>query len=263
MENSDWFNEYDFGPAESASGVTRVGEMLKYEYKGAYVWGYNEEELEQAKRRVDERQCEVELERQTNTIRAMVGQRLLAASLEMWRDTPANSKAKGVAAGWLESPTDNLIIVGPIGSGKTYLMACLCRALVERGWRGHSTDWGDAERDAYWLSAPGWVNQVKRGFRSDDEAYTAENMLALAKSAGVLFLDDLGKVHPGANGVSWLEDQFYGLVDSRYRKSLPTVVTTEWNRDALAERVGSSVVSRLMDGALIAGMDAYEWRKPQ
>jgi len=237
--------------------------MLSEEYRGRYVRGATEEELEKAKADVDEQEREATAQRKAGIIRAMVGERLFEASLDIWQETKANAKSKAAAMRWLDTLKSNCIIVGPIGSGKTYLMACICRALVEAGWQAHSMDWGKVERDLYWLSAPDWINQVKRGFRSDEDSYRADNMLSLAKSAGILFLDDLGKVHPGANGVSWLEDQFYSLVDARYRKSLPTVVTTEWNRDALSERVGTSVVSRLMDGAIIAGMDAYEWRKPQ
>lgn len=252
-------------PASTRRTFTKLdgSSFMSEEYHNRHVYGATEEELEQAKRDVDEQERQADLTRKAGIIRSMVGERLFGASLDAWQETKANAKAKGTALAWLGDPKVNCIIVGPIGSGKTYLMACILRALVEKGWRAHTTDWGDPERDLYWLSAPEWINQVKRGFRSDDEAYRAESMLSLAKSAGVLFLDDLGKVHPGANGVSWLEDQFYGLVDARYRKALPTVVTTEWNREALGERVGASVVSRLMDGAMIAGMDAYEWRKPQ
>lgn len=55
----------------------------------------------------------------------------------------------------------------------------------------------------------------------------------------------------------------YTVFDARYRENLPTVITTEWKSDALADRVGLSVVSRLEDGALVAGLKADRWRKPR
>jgi hypothetical protein len=105
---------------------------------------------------------------------------------------------------------------------------------------------------------------VKRGFNDRDSAEKANIKAEYAESAAFLVLDDLGKVHPGKD-VSYTEEQFYAIVEARYRNELPTIVTTEWKSKALAERVGESVVSRLEDGAAVAGIKKppEPYRKPK
>jgi DNA replication protein DnaC len=179
--------------------------------------------------------------------------RLAGASFETFGRTRGNAKAHQTAQSWLETRhISNLIIHGPIGSGKSYLAACVFRALLER------------EEPSLWLRAPMLLAEIKRGFRLEKARDHSDEILRLAVSVPVLFLDDLGKTHPGRD-VSWVEEQLYLVIDARYGDMLPTVVTTEWASAALAERVGESVVSRLLDGAVLAGLGtpAQPYRRPK
>jgi len=170
------------------------------------------------------------------------GSRLGQASLAAFEQGAHNAAALKAATAWLaEERKPNLIIVGPIGSGKSYLAACLYNALHAH-WE-----------PAYWLNAGSLMAQIRRGFSDRDAAAEAGERMELAERAPYLVLDDLGKVHPGKD-VSWVEETFYSIVEARYRNELPTIVTTEWKSAALAERVGMSVVSRLEDGAWVAGI---------
>jgi DNA replication protein DnaC len=236
------------------------------EYKGQYLHG-TPEEREQQRQQIDEYHRQYHREHIRRTSERLLGKRLAAITWENIEETAANRRAIEVVKNWVGHPVDNLIIVGPIGSGKTCIMACACRHLLHKGWDESlvlSTMFQEEDsKTVDWLSAPDWIATVKRGYSDEAASCDAQSMENQAASAGILFLDDLGKVQPGANGVGWLEEQFYRIIEKRYRNARPTVVTTEWNRDALGERVGHSVVSRLMDHALIAGMDAHEWRKPQ
>jgi DNA replication protein DnaC len=170
------------------------------------------------------------------------GSRLGPASFDQFEERPHNGQALTLAKAWLqEARRPNLIIVGPVGSGKSYLAACLYRALV------------DQYEQTYWVNAGTLMAQIRRGFSSRDAAYEAGSRAEKAQTAPFLVLDDLGKVHPGRD-VSWVEETFYAIIEARYRNQLPTVVTTEWKTDALAERVGVSVVSRLEAGAWVIGL---------
>lgn len=182
------------------------------------------------------------------------GSRLETASFAAFIEGPHNREALALAAGWCDQdPRPNLLVVGPIGSGKSYLAACLYNALHARAC------------PAYWLNAASLMAQIRRGFGSREDAVRAGAKAEFATTAPVLVLDDLGKVHPGKD-VSWVEETFYAIVDERYRDGLPTIVTTEWKSVALAERVGESVVSRLQDGAWVAGIrkpaEPYRRRRP-
>lgn len=170
------------------------------------------------------------------------GSRLARASFADFSEGPHNTQALTLATTWLaEERKPNLIVVGPIKSGKSYLAACLYNALHAQ-WE-----------PAYWLNAGTLMAQIRRGFSDRESAATAGQRMENAERAPVLVLDDLGKVHPGKD-VSWVEETFYAIVEARYRDELPTIVTTEWKSEALAERVGPSVVSRLEDGAWVTGL---------
>ncbi|MBN1459027.1 MAG: ATP-binding protein [Armatimonadetes bacterium] len=170
--------------------------------------------------------------------------RLQMATFATFGRTRGNSQALEVSRRWMElKERPNLIIHGPIGSGKSYLAACVFHGLLER------------QVPALWLRAPMLLAQIKRGFRYEDAREQADELCRLAARAELLFLDDLGKTHPGRD-VSWVEEQLYLIVDRRYGDMLPTVVTTEWEYELLAERVGESVASRLLEGALLVGLEA-------
>ena len=187
--------------------------------------------------------------------RGDVGERLRGLSLAQFPVAPHNQTAHRVVLEWRDAaPEDPLILVGPVGSGKTYLAACL---------------YGDLTSDAYlrptlWVSVPHLLHQMKRGFRDEDERSRVNDTVRWAQQAPILFLDDLGKTHRGQS-VSWVEDQLYDIVDARYSNCLPTVVTTEWQAAALKDLVGESVVSRLLHGAWIAGISApaKPYRRPR
>lgn len=172
-----------------------------------------------------------------------LGSRLERVSFATFSEAEHNHEARAVADTWLSAdPMPNLIITGPIACGKSYLAACVHRALHDR------------EIFALWLNA-----LSIKGIGD-----SPERLRQIAGSVPVLVLDDLGKVHPGKQ-VSWVEECYYAVVDARYREERPTVVTTEWRSDALAERVGSSVVTRLEHGAIVAGIrrPATPYRRPQ
>lgn len=171
-----------------------------------------------------------------------LGTRLAGAGFETFLAGSQNAAALNAAQRWLQAdPRPNVLLVGPVQSGKSYLAACIHNALLL------------AQQPAYWLNASALVSRIRRGFTDPEAARTANRWMENAETAPVLVLDDLGKVHPGRD-VSWVEDTFYGITEARYRDELPTVVTTEWTATALAERVGESVVSRLEHGAWAVGM---------
>jgi DNA replication protein DnaC len=171
-----------------------------------------------------------------------LGSRLAAARVSGYITGPHNEDALKVAKEWMKEQTKpNMVIVGPIDSGKSYLAACMYNTMLSRG------------ESVVWVNAASLMAQIKRGFSDKDTATETNTRIRVAESVTVLFLDDLGKVHPGKD-VSYTEEVFYSIIDARYRNELATVVTTEWKADALAERVGESVVSRLMHGAFVAGI---------
>jgi len=205
-----------------------------------------EQRVEDARRRDD-------LIKLTRTLGAQSHKdsRSASATFAHFAKTVANARAFTEALKWLDSnPRPNLIVDGPVGCGKTFLARCLFHELIAR------------EVPAMWLSVPELVEEARRGFKEREVAWAAQQRRQLARTAPVLFLDDLGKNAPGEGG--WLEETLYSIVDPRYRFELPTVFTTEFQGSTLKQRVGDSVVSRLASGAVRAPIAAPDepYRRP-
>lgn len=132
----------------------------------------------------------------------------------------------------------NLLLRGPVGTGKTHAAFAVCRELIDRGVR------------------PTWVPVVDAldDMRPDGDP----TVLPRLCHAPVLFLDDLGGERP----TDWTAERLYRVVNTRWLEGRPTIATTNVGGDDLAEVVGERVVSRLVDGATIVQVAGEDRRRP-
>lgn len=85
----------------------------------------------------------------------------------------------------------------------------------------------------------------------DDRMY---DPLPAYQSVHVLVLDDLGKESP----TDFALERMFALVDERYNRLLPTVVTTQYRRSMLTDRLArrgdeetaKAIISRLRQGCM-------------
>lgn len=134
----------------------------------------------------------------------------------------------------------NLYLGGPVGTGKTGLAVGALRVVHESGARRY-----------LFCGVPALLDAMRARGR---EAAGAEDPMTAAVAASVLVLDDLGAERP----TDWVAERLYVLVNARYEKQLPTVVTTNLAPDELREAVGARVVSRLVEDCelvLVGGKD--------
>lgn len=139
-----------------------------------------------------------------------------------------------MAAGCAESARDgsNLYIYGNVGTGKTMLAAATSRILVDQGCRVRFT--------SMWRI----LDAIKKGF---DEGY---DPLPAYQRAEILVLDDFGKESP----TDFALERIFALVDERYGRMLPTIITTQYERPDLGRRLAKNgdkdtaqaIVSRLL-----------------
>lgn len=155
----------------------------------------------------------------------------------------------------------NFWISGPVGRGKTGLAWGIVRLLTVR-----SIDqfWALPEGERENEPAPpalflGWADllaDLKATFDVERRGDVADPSAILdrASRVPVLALDDLGRERPTAYAV----EQLSNLVEDRYQRLLPTIVTSNYSTRELASRLGSEtsaidgerIVSRLLEGAI-------------
>lgn len=121
----------------------------------------------------------------------------------------------------------NLLFIGGTGLGKTFLSACIARAVADRGF---SVVY---ETAGHLFSR---LEQAKFGGGEEARRETAKY-----NACDLLILDDLGTEMPG----QFVTAAFYGLLNDRLLYNKPMVISTNLNVDELARRYSPQIASRL------------------
>ena len=136
---------------------------------------------------------------------------------------PMIAQAIGAWVGqWADS---NLVIVGPVGVGKTWAACAAVRGLISSG-----------------VSVEFWpLVELFEALRPNGDE-TVHDRIA---SVDVLILDDLGAERP----TDWSNERLYSILNRRWLDQRPTVATTNLQSKELAETLGERAYSRLVGGA--------------
>ena len=121
----------------------------------------------------------------------------------------------------------NLLFSGNTGLGKTFLSACIARAVADQGY---SVVYESAGRLFQTLE--------KARFEANDE-----NRRAAAKYAecDLLIVDDLGTELPG----QFVTAALYSLINDRLLECRPTIISTNLSEEELVRRYNPQIASRL------------------
>lgn len=124
-----------------------------------------------------------------------------------------------------------LYIHGKAGTGKTHIAYALFANVREVV---HSS--------ASFANTTELLYSIRKDFDLPycEKANTEEELL---KGRGVLFLDDFG----AEKLTEWALEVFYLVINRRYNEKLPIVFTSNLSPQALVERVGERVASRIVE----------------
>lgn len=121
----------------------------------------------------------------------------------------------------------NLLFVGGTGLGKTFLSACIARAVADRGY------------SVVYESAGHLFGKLEQAKFSPSEE--ARRGAARFTDCDLLILDDLGTEMPG----QFVTAAFYTLLNDRILAGKPMVISTNLNIDEAARRYSPQIASRL------------------
>ncbi|MCD7858811.1 MAG: ATP-binding protein [Firmicutes bacterium] len=123
--------------------------------------------------------------------------------------------------------SENLLFSGDTGLGKTFLSACIARAVAEGG---HSVIYESASRL--------FATMERARFNGDERAQAESAKFAECE---LLIVDDLGTEMPS----QFINAALYGLVNDRLLTGRPTIVSTNLTSEEIARRYTPQIASRL------------------
>jgi len=137
------------------------------------------------------------------------------------------------------------LLLGPSGCGKTLAIAALAHRLVAAA-RAHLT-----EPEAQWIAGALWTtaHELVRARRQHPLGEGEAPAIERAMEAIVLFIDELG-CEPASEVI-------FELVDHRYSRRLPTIVTSGPTLAAFASRYGDALVRRLAETGVGTIVDVH------
>ncbi len=124
----------------------------------------------------------------------------------------------------------SLLFVGGTGLGKTFLSACIARAVADRGYSV-----------VYETASHLFAKLERAKFNPSEEAYRQADRFT---SCDLLIVDDLGTEMPG----QFVTAALYSLLNDRILAGKPMVISTNLNVDELSRRYSPQIASRLHGG---------------
>lgn len=171
-----------------------------------------------------------------------LGKRQLNSTFENYKITNKNKKAyenaKKYANKLINGETDKgLFITGTYGVGKTYLASCIANETIKN------------KNTVVFGTLIQLLDYIKDTYKDSD--ISDKEYLNLYSSVDLLIIDDLGKEKP----TEWVLEKLFLIVNNRYNNYLPIVITTNYNRNQLRERLCvnknysmvDSIISRLYE----------------
>ena len=142
---------------------------------------------------------------------------------------------------WEKHRTDGrgLMLVGPVGCGKSHLLYAVLQELVRRGVSG------------FGQTVPDLLDELRPGNGDSDEK------LRLLREIQLLLLDDLG----AQRDTEWVTERLFVILNARYNAMLPTLITSNLTLEELDKAPGwKRITDRILEMCDVVRLDGPSHR---
>lgn len=142
---------------------------------------------------------------------------------------------------WEKRRTDGrgLMLVGPVGCGKSHLLYAVLQELVRRGVSG------------FGQTVPDLLDELRPGNDNADEK------LRLLREIQLLLLDDLG----AQRDTEWVTERLFVVLNARYNNVLPTLITSNLTLEELDKVSGwKRITDRILEMCDVVRLDGPSQR---
>ncbi len=163
-----------------------------------------------------------------------------------------------------------LLLVGGVGSGKTYIAASLVNYLADvmelYSCEEHSDEYIDLLKvDFSWLDKNTNVcfvvlSELYEHLRycySNNDPWSPKRIMNHLREVDLLVLDDMGAEKTS----DWTKEILFNIIDYRYNEQLPMIVTTNCVPEELKEKIGDRNFDRLREMCALVSVVATSQRE--
>ncbi|OTG87849.1 ATP-binding protein [Acinetobacter sp. ANC 3813] len=141
----------------------------------------------------------------------------------------------------------NILFSGNMGTGKTLFASILMQEVVRRSMAANIADEADFSLkgglSVQFLSEPALKDEITASWDKGNTD-TVQKIVSRYSAKGILCIDDVGLV---SSGHAHLLDVYANIIDERYKRCLPTIITTNLHSDDLVHAIGARSVDRFFE----------------
>lgn len=187
-----------------------------------------------------------------------IKKRYLSRTIDSFSVTAENKRSFEVATDYIKNFREyftqgkGLYLEGSCGTGKTHLAIAIALAIINTGV------------PVICKTSIDILGDIKRCYERNSEV-TEEEVLEAYKTVDLLIIDDLGKEQV----TEWSVPVLYSILNERYEALLPTIITTNYNTTALAEKLSvrgdtetaTAIISRFVESSKRVTMAWADYRR--